>query len=93
MWPVFLKYLPSPLAGYRQGQLGDVAEALVSVRHANCEMVSTIQVRYRCTKKVANLGCEFFGLILDEILVFLRLPNMRRRTKQEKSLNLDAEPI
>ena len=37
--PVFLKYLPSPLAGYRQAQLDDVAEALVSVRHANCEMV------------------------------------------------------
>ena len=43
---MFLKYLPSPLAGYRQGQLDDVAEALVSVRHANCEMVSKIQVRY-----------------------------------------------
>ena len=44
---VFSKYLPSPLADYRQGQLDDVAEALVSVRHANCEMVSKIQVRYR----------------------------------------------
>ena len=39
---VFSKYLPSPLADYRQGQLDDVAEALVSVRHANCEMVSKI---------------------------------------------------
>ena len=44
--PVFLKYIPSPLAGYRQGQLDDVVEALVSVRQANCEVVSTIQVRY-----------------------------------------------
>ena len=58
--PVFLKYLPSPLAGYRQGQLGDVAEVLVSVRQANCEMVSTIQVRYRCTKKVAKFGAANF---------------------------------
>ena len=58
--PVVLNYLPSPLAGYRQGQLGDVAEALVSVRHANCEMVSTIQVRYRCTKKVAKFGAANF---------------------------------
>ena len=57
---VFSKYLPSPLAGYRQGQLGDVAEALVSVRQANCEMVSTIQVRYRCTKKVAKFGAANF---------------------------------